>query len=349
VEHNSKIWISEPHREEEVMKINELTRFLAVPAIAAAALAAAIAWSGPVQAQKWPERSVRVIVPFGAGGGTDIMARMLGDTLQNYTGQRFVVDNRAGAGGLIGAELVVNSPPDGHTLLFTTATIAINTTLFSKTLKFNTRTELVPSTLVADAPNVLCVHPSVPAKTVPQLIALAKRMPGGLNNGVNTPGSTSHLAGELLMQLAKVKTTIVPFTGGGPAVLALMTGDVDMLFATGPVAQANLRTGRIRCLAVTTAEKNPAFPDLPTMGEFVPGFEIGNWYAMFFPKGTSAQAVNGMSALIRKALSEPKMKSLFEREGIVPVGSTPEELRKTFEADIVKYEKVIRAGNIPLR
>lgn len=331
------------------MKIKEISRSYAVTAACAALAAAGFTLSVEAQAQNWPERPVRVIVPFGTGGGTDIQARLLSDNLQRSTGQRFVVDNRSGAGGLIGAEVVVNSPPDGHTLLFTTATLAVNTTLYSKTLKFDTRNDLVPSTLISNAPNVLCVHPSVPARTVPELIALAKQHPGRLNNGANTPGSTSHLAGEMLMQLAKIKTVIIPFTGGGPAVLALMTGDVDMLFATGPVAAANLKLGRIRCLAVTTATPNVSFPDLPPISKFVPGLEIGNWYAMFFPKGTPSAAVNRLSAIIKEALSDEKVKGFFAREGIEPVGSSPAELRDLMERDIKKYAQVIRAGNIPLR
>jgi tripartite-type tricarboxylate transporter receptor subunit TctC len=309
-----------------------------------AMLAAQGAW-----AQSWPSKPVRVVVPFGTGGGTDIQARLLADNLRKLTGQSFITDNRAGAGGLIGAEMVVNSPPDGHTILFTTATLAVNTTLYSKTLKFDTRNDLVPSTLVSNAPNVLCVHPSVPAQSVKELIALAKRTPGGLNNGVNTPGSTSHLAAEMFAQLAKVKTVIVPYTGGGPAITALMTGDIDLLFATGPVAAAALKTKRVRCLAVTTAERNQSLPELPPIREFIPGLEIGNWYAMFFPKGTPAGAVNGLSAIIRKALDDEKIKAFFAREGLEPVGSTPEELREQFHRDIDKYARVIRTGNIPLR
>jgi tripartite-type tricarboxylate transporter receptor subunit TctC len=316
---------------------------------ASAALLAAAALAGGPAAAAWPEKTVRIVVPFGAGGGTDIQARLLADNLRRATGQGFIVDNRSGAGGLIGAELVVNSPPDGHTVLFTTATLAINTTLYSKTLKFDPRKDLVPSTQVSTAPNVLCVHPSVPAKTVPELIALAKRTPQGLNNGVNTPGSTSHLAAEMFAQLAKVKTVIVPYTGGGPAVSALMTGDIDMLFATGPVAAAGLKTGRVRCLAVTTAERNRSLPDLPPIRTFLPGLVIENWYAMFFPKGTPAEPVQRLSALVKKALDDEKIKAFYAREGLEPVGGSPEELRELLRADIEKYAKVIETRNIPLR
>ena len=314
-----------------------------------AAAATGLLVSIAAHAQSWPTKPVRVVVPFGTGGGTDIQARLLADNLRRSTGQNFIVENRSGAGGLIGAELVVNAPPDGHTILFTTATLAINTTLYAKSLKFDTRNDLVPSTLVSNAPNVLCVHPSVPANSVKELIALAKKNPGELNNGVNTPGSTSHLAGEMLSQLAKIKTVIIPFTGGGPAAIALMTGDIDFLFATGPVASASMKTGRVRCLAVTTAEKNRSFPDLPAINTAVPGLEIGNWYAMFFPKGTPSQAVDRLSAVIKQALSDDKVQGFYAREGLEPVGSSPAELARQLEADIAKYAKVIKTGNIPLR
>jgi len=317
---------------------------------AAAVLAgAALLIAGTGFAQNWPSKPVRVIVPFGVGGGTDIQGRLLADNLQRITGQRFLIDNRSGAGGLIGAELTVNSPADGHTLLFTTATLAINTTLYSKTLKFNTRTDLVPSTLVSNAPNVLCVHPSVPAKSVKELLAVAKKNPGKLINGVNTPGSTSHLAAEMLAQLAGLDTLIVAFTGGGPSMTGLMTGEIDMLFATGPVAAAADKTGRVRCLAVTTAEKNRSFPDLPTIKTFVPGLEIGNWYGMFFPKGTPSEIVNRLSSIIKQALDDQKIKDFYAREGLEPVGSSPVELRAQFQSDIDKYAKVIKGRNIPLR
>lgn len=315
----------------------------------AVALSAAVLAPDSAVAQAWPSKPVRIIVPFGTGGGTDIQARLLADKLQRITGERFLVDNRSGAGGLIGAQLTVNSDADGYTLLFTTATLAINTTLYSKTIKFNTRTDLVPSTLVSNAPNVLCVHPSVPAKSVKELLALAKKNPGTLINGVNTPGSTSHLAAEMLAQVASIDTLIVAFTGGGPSMTGLMTGEIDMLFATGPVAAAAQKTGRVRCLAVTTAEKNRSFPDLPPIKTFVPGLEIGNWYAMFFPKDTQSEIVNRLSTIIKQALDDEKIKNFYAREGLEPVGSAPAELRAQLQKDIEKYAKVIKSRNIPLR
>jgi tripartite-type tricarboxylate transporter receptor subunit TctC len=316
-------------------------------ALLAAGAVAMLGISAHVSA--WPDRSVRLVVPFGTGGGTDIQARLLAEKLRDLSGQTFIVDNRAGAGGMIGAENVINAPADAHTVLFTTATLAINTTLFSKTLKFDPRKELIPSTLISNAPNVLCVHPTVPAKTVPQLISLARNQPGLLNAGVNVPGSTSHLAAEMFSQLAGLKTVVIPYTGGGPAMAALMTGDIDLLFATGPVATSAMKTGRVRCLAVTTAEKNSSLPELPTMASFVPGLEIGNWYAMFFKRGTSQAAVDALSGLMKKTLNDRKIREFYAREGLEPVGSAPEDLRKLFERDVAKYAKVIQQGKIPLR
>ena len=325
------------------MKLHEVLR-----PVGAAVTATALLFSVQAQAE-WPEKTVRLIVPFGTGGGTDIQARLLADNMRKQTGQNFVVDNRSGAGGLIGAELVAHAANDGYTLLFTTATLAINTTLYAKRLKFNTRTDLVPSTWVSNAPNVLCVHPTVPAKNVKQLVALAKKHPGKLNAGANTPGSTSHLAAELFAQQAKIDLVVIPYTGGGPAMAGLVTGDIDMLFATGPVAARALKTGRVRCLAVTTAERNKSLPDLPPINETVPGVVIANWYSMFFPKGTSSEIVNKLSALIKKAFSDKKILDFYGREGLVPVGSTPAQLKAQFEADIKKYAALIKSRNIPLR
>lgn len=325
------------------MELRRLLRQTGKAAIAVAMVFGAQAWA------EWPEKAVRVIVPFGTGGGTDIQARLLVDSLRRQTGQNFIVDNRSGAGGLIGAELVSRAPNDGYTMLFTTATLAINTTLFAKRLKFNTRTDLVPSTLVSRAPNVLCVHPNVPAKSVQEFVALAKKSAGKLNLGANTPGSTSHLAGEILAQQAKLDVVIITYTGGGPAMAGLVTGDIDALFPTGPVAARALKTGRVRCLGVTTHDKVPAFPDLPPIRSIVPGVEVANWYAMFFPKGTPSNIVNKLPGLIKKALNEKRISEFYEREALVAVGSSPEQLRQEFEADIKKYAGVIKSRKIPLR
>jgi tripartite-type tricarboxylate transporter receptor subunit TctC len=306
----------------------------------------ALMFSTAASAQNWPTKAVRMIVPFGTGGGTDIQARLLADSFRQATGQTFLTENRSGAGGTIGAEIAAQAAPDGYTLLFTTASLAVNTTLFAKSLKFDPRTDLIPVSLVSSTPLVLCTHPSVPAKSVKDLIALAKKSPGKLNNGVNSPGTTSHLAAELLKQRAGINTVIIPFKGGGPAAAALMTGEVDMLFATGPVAARNMETGRIKCLAVTSPKRSSALPKLPTMTSVIPGFEADNWYAMYFPKGTPQDIVNRMNQLIKSALGNTKVAQFYKKEALEAIGSSPEDLRKAFDRDFKKYAEVIRKAKI---
>ena len=315
------------------------------------AAAATVAWviSTSVLAQAWPAKPVRIIVPFGPGGGTDIQARVLTAVFHERTGQTFIVENRAGASGLIGAEIAAGSPPDGYTILFSTATLTINTTLYGSRMKIDPQKDLAPISWLTSTPLVLVVHPSVPAKSVKELVALAKRQPAFLNSGVNVPGSTSHLSAEMLKQVAGIEAIIVPYKGGGPAITALMSGEIDYLFATGPVASAARKSGRIRALAVTTAKKASAFPDLPTMNTFYPGFESDNWYAMWFPANTPAEIVASMNGLILKSMQNGKVREFMLREGLDPVGSTPQELGAQIKREIAKYAEVIRKGNIKLQ
>ena len=327
------------------MRIDKVVRLTAV---AAAGVASLLACAVSV-AQTWPAKPVRIIVPFGPGGGTDIQARVLTTLFHDATGQPFVVENRAGASGLIGAELVATAPPDGYTLLFSTATLTVNTTLYGGRMKIDPVKDLAPVSWLTSTPLVLVVHPSVPAKSVKELIALAKRRPAFLNSGVNVPGSTSHLSAEMLKQQAGIEAIIVPYKGGGPAIVALMSGEIDYLFCTGPVGASARRTGRVRALAVTTAKKSSAFPDLPTMNTFYPGFESDNWYAMWFPAGTPKDIVARMNGLIVKALQTERVKGFMVKEGLDAVGSTPEELSAQIKREIAKYAEVIRKGNIKLQ
>jgi len=312
---------------------------------------AAVALLIPVSAlsQAWPAKPVRIIVPFGPGGGTDIQARVLTAVFHEHTGQSFIVENRAGASGLIGAEIAAGAAPDGYTLLFSTATLTINTTLYGSRMRIDPLKDLEPISWLTSTPLVLVVHPSVPAKSVQELIALAKRQPAYLNSGVNVPGSTSHLSAEMLKQVAGIEAIIVPYKGGGPAITALISGEIDYLFATGPVASAARKSGRARALAVTTAKKASAFPDLPTMNTFYPGFESDNWYAMWFPAGTPRDIVAKMNGLIVKSMQNGKVREFMVKEGLDPVGSAPEELSAQMKREIVKYAEVIRKGNIKLQ
>jgi tripartite-type tricarboxylate transporter receptor subunit TctC len=317
--------------------------------LGAVVAAAALLISASVSAQAWPSRPVRIIVPFGPGGGTDIQARVLTTVFHDHTGQTFIVENRAGASGLIGAELAAAAAPDGYTILFSTATLTINTTLYGSRMKTDPLKDLAPISWLTSTPLVLVVHPSVPAKTVKELVALAKRRPAFLNSGINVPGSTSHLSAEMLKQRAGIEAIIVPYKGGGPAITALMSGEIDYLFATGPVASAARKSGRVRALAVTTAKKASAFPDLPTMNTFYPGFESDNWYAMWFPANTPKDIISKMNALILKSMQNGKVRDFMVKEGLDPVASTPEELGAQMKREIAKYAEVIRKGNIKLQ
>lgn len=321
-----------------------MTRTRQAFAGAAALIAAMASFAG--HAQGWPSKPIRVVVPFGAGGGATIQSRLITDQLRQTMGANFVIDNRPGAGGLIGAQLVAEAAPDGHTMLFTTSTLAVNTTLLETKLRFDPRKDLEPISLVSSGPLVLCIHPSVPARSVGDLIALAKKHPGKLGSGINEIGSTGHLAVEMLNQLAGIDTTVVPYKGGGPALVGLLTGDVALLFVVAPVAKSQLQAGRIRGLAVTTPEPASGFPDLPPINRTVPGLETNVWYATFFPKGTSSGIVSRMSAELRKALAADAVRDFYRRQGTDAVGSTPEAMREHFGKEVAKYAKVIRAANI---
>jgi tripartite-type tricarboxylate transporter receptor subunit TctC len=307
--------------------------------------AAALGPAGEVAAQAYPSKAVRIIVPFGPGGGTDIQGRLLGKKFFESMGQTFVVDNRSGASGLIGAELAAKSPPDGYTILFTTASLSVNISLYKK-IAFDPLKDLAPVSWVSSVPLVLVVHPSVPSKSLKELIALVKKRAGKMNIASNGSGTTSHLSIEMLKQMAGVDVTHIPYKGGGPAMTALLSGEVDMEFATALAAQPHIKSGRVRALAVTTAKKSSAFPALPTMASLYPGFESDNWYAMFMPTGTPKEIIAKVNSEIIKALKAPEVRDFMSKEGADPVGSTPEELAAYFKREIDKYAKIIRAGNI---
>ena len=301
--------------------------------------------AGLAIAQTWPSKPVRIIVPFGAGGGTDIQARLLGKFFGESLKQTFLVDNRAGAGGLIGAELAVQSPPDGHTILFTTASLSVNVTLYSKRIKFDPLKDLAPVSWISSTPLVLVVHPSVPAKSIKELVTLAKKT-GKMNAASNGAGTTSHLSIEMLKQMGGVNVAHVPYKGGGPSMASLVAGETDFLFATGPVASNQIKARRVRGIAVTTAKKSSAFPDLPTMNSVFKEFESDNWYAMFFPAGTPKAIVDRLNGEIAKALKSKELREFMPREALDPVASSPAELEANFKREIARYAKIIKAGNI---
>jgi tripartite-type tricarboxylate transporter receptor subunit TctC len=309
------------------------------------AIAAGVALAGGASAQAWPTKPVRIVVPFGPGGGTDIQGRLLGRKFFESMGQTFVVENRAGASGLIGAELVAKSPPDGYNILFTTASLSANISLYKK-IAFDPVKDLLPISWISSVPLVLVVHPSVPAKTPQELVALTKRQKGGLNGASNGAGTTSHLSLEMLKQFAGAKLEHIAYKGGGPAIAAMVAGEIDFQFATALAAKPFIDQGKVRALAVTTGKKSGAFPNLPTMSSIYPGFESDNWYAMFLPAGTSKEIAAKLNAEILKALKAPDFRDIIIKDGGDPVGSTPEELAAYFKREVDKYAKIIKAGNI---
>ncbi len=297
----------------------------------------------------YPDKPVRLIVPFSTGGGTDIQGRLLSQKMREDLKQQVLVDNRTGAGGLIGADLVVQSPPDGYTVLFTTATIAVNTTLQKENMKFDATRDLDPVVWVSSAPLVLVTHPSVPANSVKDLAALSLRTPSGLNMGGNTPGSTSHLSAEMFKQFAKARGVTVLYKGGGPATLGVATGEIDMLFATAPSSMPHINAKRLRALAVTTPKRASALPDLPTMDSIYPGFVSDNWYVMFMPAGSPKDAIARLNTSVKTALQAKEVSAFYAKQGIDPVAGSPAELSELVKREIVKYRKIITDGKIRLR
>jgi len=307
--------------------------------------AIALAGAGPAAAQAWPAKPVRIVVPFTPGGGLDIQARLFGKKFYETLGQTFVVENRTGAGGLIGAEAVARSAPDGYTLLFSSASLAVNVSLYKK-LAFDPVKDFDPVSWVSSVPLVLVVHPSVPVKSVPELVALAKKRAGQFNASSNGIGTTSHLSIEMLKQYAGVAVTHVPYKGGGPATTAVLSGEVDIAFVPVLSAQPFMKSGKVKVLAVTTAKRSSILPDVPTMKSYYPEFESDNWYAFFVPAGTPQDIVTKLNAEILKALKAPDVIDYLSHDGADPVGSTPAELAANYRREIVKYAKLIKAANI---
>jgi tripartite-type tricarboxylate transporter receptor subunit TctC len=296
-------------------------------------------------AQTWPSKQVRIVIAFAPGGGTDITGRMLGKKFSEVTGQSFVADNRAGAGGLVGAEFVAKSAPDGYNILMTTASLSVNVNLHKK-IGFDPIKDLAPVSWIASVPLMLFVHSSVPVKSVKEFVALAKQRPDGLNAGSNGSGTTSHLALEMFKQAAGIKVVHIPYKGGGPAQIALLSGEVDFRFGSVFASVHHIRAGRFRALAVTTAKRSSLMPELPTLASIYPGVECDQWYAMFVPAGTPQNIVARLNAETVKAINSPDMRDHFVRDGADAVGSTPEELGAMFSREVARYKKIIETAKV---
>jgi len=318
-------------------------RFLHLAAGAAALPAVSrIAW-----AQAYPTRPVRLIAPFAPGGGSDILARLIGQWLSERLGQAFIIENRPGGGANIGTEAVVRAPADGYTLLLVGAYNAINATLFDK-LNFNFIRDIAPVAGIVVYPNVMVVNPSVPAKTVPEFVAYAKANPGKLTMASSAIGSPGHVAGELFKMMAEVNLVHVPYRGSGPALVDLLAGQVQVSFPSMPSSIEYVRAGKLRALAVTTATRSEALPDLPTVGESVPGYEASGWFGIGAPKNTPTEIVNKLNNEINTALADPGIKARIVDLGDV-LALSPADFGKLIADDTEKWGKVIRAANIKVQ
>jgi tripartite-type tricarboxylate transporter receptor subunit TctC len=297
------------------------------------------------RAETYPSRPVRLVVGFAPGGGNDIVARIMGQWLSQRTGQQFFIENRPGAGTNIATEVVVNASPDGYTLLLAGLPNAYNAALYDK-LKFNFIRDVVPVAGVARGPLVMVVHPSVPAKTVPALIAYAKANPGKVNMASSGTGGGGHLAGELFKMMAGVDLVHVPYRGNGPALAALLGGQVEVLFPTLASSIAYIRAGTLRSLGVTGAMRSDAVPDLPTVGEFVPGYEVTAWYGVGAPKGTPAGVIDKLNKEIDAGLADPEMQARFADLGDVPMPMSPAAFGTLIAEETEKWGKVVKFAGI---
>jgi tripartite-type tricarboxylate transporter receptor subunit TctC len=311
-----------------------------VAASTAAPALTPIAW-----AQAYPSRPVRIIVGSTPGGPPDILARLMGQWLSERLGQPFVIENRPGAGQNTGAEAVVRAPADGHTLLLITTANAINATLWDK-LSFNFIQDIVPVASIIRQPYVMLVHPSVPAKTVSEFIDYAKANPGKLNMASVGKGTGTHVAGELLMMMAGLNMVHVPYRGGAPAMTDLIAGQVQVMFGAVMGMIEHVKAGKLRALAVTTATRSEVLPDIPTVGDFVPGYEASAWFGIGAPNDTPAEIVDKLNREINAALADLKIKARLADEGGGQLALSPADFRKLIAEETEKWAKVVRAANI---
>ena len=311
----------------------------------AAGAAALPAVSRMARAQAYPARPVHIIVGFAPGGATDIMARLMGQSLSERLGQQFVIENRPGAASNVGTEAVVNAAPDGYTLLVVTSVNAINATLYEK-LNFNLIRDVAPVASTHREPFVMEANPSVPVKTVAEFIAHAKANPGKINMASAGIGSGNHISGELFKMMTGVNLVHVPYRGGGPALVDLLGGQVQVMFATMSSSIEYVRAGKLRALAVTTATRSPVLPDIPTVAEFVPGYESSFWTGVGAPRNTPEHIVEKLNKEINVALADPKMRARLADLGGTPLPGSPAQFGKLIVDETEKWGKVIKFAGI---
>jgi len=310
--------------------------------IAAGAGCAFITFSGALPAQGYPAKSIRVVVPYAPGGATDLTARLVGQKMQEAMKQNVLVDNRPGAGGVIGADIVAKAAPDGYTVLIAVpAEIAILPHL--QKMPYNVARDLAPVSLAAVTPLILVVHPSLPVRSVKELIAFARARPGQLTYASAGTGGVQHLSGELLKITMKLDMAHVPYKGAGPVMPDLIGGHVPMFFSGMPPAMPHVKAGKLRALAVTTTRRSPAAPDVPTMAEAgVPGFDISNWFAYFVPSGTRAEVIVRLNSEVNRGLKQPDVREKLANVGAETVGTSPEDLAKFVRSESEKFARLVK-------
>ena len=327
------------------MRLSLFAPWLRAGLLAAATLAsplAAFAQSG----SDYPSKPIKLIVPYPPGGGTDVIARIVQERFQALLGQPVVIDNRGGAAGSIGTELVAKSPADGYTVLFTLSSHTINPAIYAK-LSFDTAKDFAPVGLVASLPQILVANPQFPASTVAELVALAKARPDSISFASVGNGSPGHLAGELLKLRTGTQMTHVPYRGGGPAVVDVMGGQVPLLWVSIPAAAQFVKAGKLKALAVSTTKRSAAFPDVPTMQEAgIPDFDVDSWYAVFVPAKTPQPAIDRLNRVINTVVKEPDIRDKLLAQGSEGVGGTPEQLGKVVSTELVRWSKLAKEANI---
>ena len=311
----------------------------------AACAAALPAVPQTARAQAYPARSVRIVVPVAAGGANDVTARLIGQWLSEHLGQQFVIENRPGAGSNVGTEAVIRASADGYTLLIAGSAAAINATLFAS-LNFNFIRDTAPIASIVYVPQIMQVNPTVPAQSVPEFIAYAKASPGKIAMGSGGNGSPAHIIGEYFKLMTSTDLTHVPYRGAAPAVTDLLAGQIQVAFTEMATSLGHIKAGRLRALAVTTATRSEALPDIPTLGEFIPGFEASQWIGLVAPKDTPSTITEKLNTEINAALGDPKVKTRFADLGGMVLPGSPDDFGKLIRDETEKWAKVIRAANI---
>jgi tripartite-type tricarboxylate transporter receptor subunit TctC len=298
------------------------------------------------QAQSWPTKPIKFIVPYPPGGGTDVIARIMQEPLSQALGQQIIIDNRGGAGGSIGTDIAAKSAPDGYTVLFTLSSHTINPAIYPK-LAFDTEKDFLPVSLVASLPQILVANPDFPAKSVKEVVQMAKAKPDAVSYASVGNGSPGHLAGAMMAGSAGINMMHIPYRGGGPAITDVIAGQVPLLWVSIPAAANYVKTGKVKALAVSTVKRSPVFPDVPTMAELgFKDFEVDSWYAMFVPAGTSQTIIDTLNKAALKVLADPAVKEKLLGQGAEAVGSTPAQLGAVVKAELAKWKKVTKEASI---